>query len=294
MNAPARSSAFLRGFVFLACLAAAAPARALELADDLGRRVELKVPARRIVALAPFLTELAYSAGAGDRLVGASAHSDFPAQARGLPQVASAAGPDIEAIAALRPDLALAWRDGIRREDIERLERLGIPVFVAQARRLDDPARLLEVVARLAGRDAGRAAADYRARLARLREAHAGRAPVRVFVEVWHRPLTTIAGPHWIGEALALCGARNVFADLDTVAPVVSWEELYRRDPRGVLGAGSAGGEAAFRANWRERTSLPAVRAGRLAYVDADTLHRPTLRLAQGVEAVCVAVERFR
>src|SRR5690606_37877501 len=78
-------------------------ARAVALTDDLGRGVALEAPARRIVTLAPFLTELAFSAGAGDRVVGVSAHSDFPAAARGLPQVASSAGLALEGLLALEP-----------------------------------------------------------------------------------------------------------------------------------------------------------------------------------------------
>ncbi len=281
------------GGLLALCVAASAPA-AIALRDDAGRNVELKAPAKRIVSLAPFLTELAYSAGAGKKLVGVSAYSDFPPEARVLPQVGTAMGPEIEALAALRPDLVLAWEDSIRPGDIERIERLGAPVFVTRAKRLEDVPRLLEAVGLLAGLDVTGAADGYRARLAALRARHAKRPRVRVFVEVWHRPLTTIAGPHWINEALELCGGGNVFGELPMVAPVVSWEELYARDPQVIVGAGTDGGEAAFRANWSEHVSLSAVRAGRLAYVDADTLQRPTLRLAEGVASVCAALERAR
>jgi len=283
---------WIGGFAVL-CVASSAAA-AIALRDDAGRSVELKGPAQRIVSLAPFLTELAYSAGAGKRLVGVSAYSDFPPEARALPQVGTAMGPEIEALAALRPDLVLAWEDSIRPGDIERIERLGAPVFVTRAKRLDDVPRLLEAVGVLAGLDVAGTADGYRARLASLRAKHAKRQRVRVFIEVWHRPLTTIAGRHWINEALELCAGDNVFRELAMVAPVVSWEELYARDPQMIVGAGSDGGEAAFRANWSKRASLPAVRAGRLAYVDADTLTRPTLRLAEGVASVCAALERAR
>ena len=264
------------------------------MGDDLGRKVELKEPAKRIVTLAPFLTELVYSVGSGAKLVGVSAYSDYPREAKGLPQVGSAMGPELEALAALRPDLVLAWEDSIRREDIERIAGLGIAIFVARAKRLDDVPRLLHAVALLSGGDATRAAGSYRERLAAARKAHAGRARVRAFIEVWHRPLTTIGGAHWMNEALEICGGTNVFADLAAVAPVVSWEELYRRDPWLILGAGSNDAEGTFRANWSERASLPAVAAGRLAFVDADTLQRPSVRLADGVAAVCAALEKVR
>ena len=282
-------------FIRVLCLwVAAGTALAVTVTDDLGRKVELKAPAQRIVALAPFLTELAYSAGAGSRLVGASAYSDYPPEAKALPQVASSAGPEIEALAALKPDLVLAWQDSIRPNDIERIERLGIPVFVARAKRLEDPPRLAEAIARLAGTDVTAGVRRYRERLRAAGSARPGRATVRVFIEVWHKPLTTIGGTHWINEALALCAGENVFADLEQVAPVVSWEELYRRDPDAILGTPAPGREGDFRAAWKDRSTLRAVRDERFAFVDPDKLQRPTLRLAEGVAELCIGIERAR
>jgi iron complex transport system substrate-binding protein len=276
---------------FIGALAVAQP---IAVTDDLGRKVELKAPAQRIVSLAPFLTELAFSAGAGDRVVGVSAYSDYPEAAKRLPQVATAISVSLEPLLVLKPDLVLGWRDTIRAEDIERLQGFGVAVYVAQARALDDVPRVLNAIGALAGRDVSGIADTYRQRIATLRTAHAKLPRITAFIEIWHRPLTTIAGPHWMGEALEVCGARNVFADLATVAPLVSWEELYARDPRVVVGAGSSGDEAQFRANWKERATLGAVRDGRLVYLDADTIQRPTLRLADGVAQLCAGLDRAR
>ena len=253
----------------------------------------MKGPAQRIVALAPFLTELAFSAGAGDRVVGVSAYSDYPPEAKRLPQVATAASFSLESLVALQPDLVLAWRDTIRPEDIERLAAFHIAVFVAQARSLEDVPRVLAAIGQLTGRDVAPAIAAYRGELDALRRAHAQRTKVPVFLEIWHQPLTTIAGAHWMNEALELCGAHNAFRDLPGVAPVVSMEELYKRDPHAIVGAGSSLGEAQFRDNWTRRPTLAAVRANRLVFVDADTLQRPTLRLAAGVRQLCERLDRL-
>lgn len=277
----------------LALLAGTAAAQ-IAVRDDLGRTVRLERPAQRIVTLAPFLTELAFSAGAGPRVVGVSAHSDFPAEARALPQVASAVAFSVESVAALRPDLVLAWQDSIRVEDVERLAPFGIVVFVAQARRLDDVPRLLDAIGRLAGNDVSGIAGEYRAGLARLRREHLHARRIPVLLEIWHRPLTTIAGAHWMNEALALCGADNAFSDLPGVAPVIPWELVYARDPSAIVGGGSAASAAAFAANWAERPILGAVKRGRMVFVDADTIQRPTLRLAQGVAQLCAGLDRLR
>lgn len=285
-------SVFICGF--LAFWITSSTAAEVSLVDDTGRKVELKAPATRIVALAPFLTELAFSAGAGNRVVGVSAYSDYPPQARDIPRVSSAAGWSIESIAALRPDLALVWKDSVRSEELERLKGFGVAVFVAQARTLEDVPRLMQAIGQLVGADAGPAARAYRADLTRLRERHAGLAPLPVLFEIWHKPLTTIAGPHWINEALELCGARNVFRDLPGVAPLVSWEEVYARDPAVVVGAGSGSSEGEFLANWRARPTLAAVRSGRLFFIEPDTIQRPTARLAEGVAQLCAALDKAR
>ena len=267
---------------------------AISVRDDLGRQVTLAGPAQRIVTLSPFLTELAFSAGAGARVAGVSAYSDYPPEARSLPQVASSAGFSLEAIAALHPDLVLAWRDGIRPEDVERIARFGAAVYVANGRTLEDVARDLEAIGTLAGTDAHTAAQDYRRQLQELRARHAGSARIAVLLEIWHRPLTTIAGPHFMNEALDICGARNAFADLPGVAPVVSWELVFARDPEAIVGAGSAADAAQFAANWRERPALSAVKRNALVFLDADTIQRPSLRLATGVAQLCAALDRLR
>jgi iron complex transport system substrate-binding protein len=259
--------------------------------DDLGRKVEIAAPAKRIVTLAPFLTELVFSVGAGDRVVGTSEHSDYPPEARKLPQVASAAGISIESVAALQPDLVFAWQDTMRPADLERLQALGIPVFVAQARSILDVGRLYGTIERFSGVKSPEPLRQFHEKL-RKSLRRLDRPAVRVFLEVWHDPLTTIAGPHWMNEALAFCGGTNAFQDLAGVAPVVSWEAFYARDPPVIVGAGSAPDAAAFRARWRDRNTLDAVKNDRLVFVDADLIQRPTLRLADGVAQLCDGLKR--
>lgn len=286
-------SVFIRGFLVF-WMTASAAASPIAIKDDLGRTVELKAPARRIVTLAPFLTELAFSAGVGDRVVGVSAFSDYPPEAKRLPQVASAAGLSLERLAALQPDLVLAWKDSIHPEEAERIARLASAVFVAEARTLADVPRVLADIGELTGADVRRVSASYEESLERLRRRYAGRPVVPVFLEIWSHPLTTISGRHFMNEALSICRAKNVFADLPGVAPEVSWEALYARDPAVIVGVGSAPSEAAFRAHWAAHPTLSAVREGRLAYVPPDRLQRPTVRTPQGIAELCEALDRVR
>jgi iron complex transport system substrate-binding protein len=287
-----RSSAFICGSIAF-CITTSTAA-SITLKDDLDRTVELKQPAQRIVTLAPSLTELVFSVGAGSRVVGVSAYSDYPPEAKKLPQVSTAAAFSIEAIAALKPDLVLAWRDSVRREDIERLTSLGAVVFVAHSRNFEDVPRLLVAIGALAGTDGAKPAAEYQAKLARVRRDYAGRPKLTAILEIWNRPLTTIAGRHFMNEALEICGATNVFQDLPGIAPVVPWEEVYRRDPQVVVGASSAASLEEFRANWRERPTLAAVQSDRLVFVDADRIQRLTARTPDGIADLCQAIARVR
>jgi iron complex transport system substrate-binding protein len=292
LNSHLRSSALICGFIVF--LATSSTAASISMRDDLDRPVELKQAAQRIVTLAPFLTELVFAAGAGERVVGVSAYSDYPPEAKRLPQVGTAAGFSIEGIAALAPDLVLVWRDSARPEDIERIGRFGAAVYVASARRLDDVPRLLKAIGELTGRDVAAVADDYERKLDGLRRAHAGKPRIAAFLEIWNRPLTTISGRHFINESLEICGAENVFKDLDGVAPLVSWEQVYARDPEVIVGAGSAANAEEFRANWRIRETLAAVKADRLVFVDADTIQRPTTRTLEGIATLCDRLDRVR
>ena len=278
---------------FLLGLACAAPAQ-ISMRDDILRPIIVKQPAARIVTLAPFLTELVYAVGAGNKLVGVSQFSDFPPEAQKLPQVATGAGFTLERIAALKPDLVLAWKDGFRKEDAERISGFGAVVYVSVARKLEDIPRLLEVIGILAGTDGVRAKIDFENKLAALRKTNEGKPKVTAFMEIWHRPLTTISGNHFMDQALEICRADNVFKDLTRVAPTIEWEDLYAKNPSVIVGAGSAADEKEFRDNWTIRAGLDAVRENRLVYVANDALQRPSTRVLSGIEDLCKGLDAFR
>lgn len=274
------------------------PARAeLAVEDDTGRTVRLAAPARRIVAVAPHVAELLYAAGAGPYTVGAVQYADWPPEVRQLPGVGSYTGFDLEALLALRPDLVVGWDSGNPPAQLARIEALGIPVFRTEARQLDDIARDLERLGRLAGTatEAGRAAAAFRERLARLRAAYAGRPPVRVFYQVWGRPLITLNGEHLVSRVLEDCGGVNVFAALPALAPQIDEEAVLHADPEVIIGGGMDGERPEWLEDWRRRwPQLAAVRAGFLYAVPPDWLHRQGPRVLDGMQRVCELLDAAR
>lgn len=247
----------------------------------------------RIVSLAPHITELLFAAGAGPRVVGASEYSDYPEAARGLPRIGDAFRLDYEGIVALQPDFAVAWQSGTPAGAIAQLESLGVRVVVLRVQALDDIAAAMVEIGRLAGTGpvAGPAADGLRRELAGLRGDYAGRAPVRVFVELDHQPLFTVTGRHMISEMVALCGGVNVFESLPGLAPVVDLEAVVAARPEAILYTGPDLQPARHWSGWQD---IPAVAAGAVLRVPSDLVSRATPRAVEGVRAVCEAIEGVR
>lgn len=268
----------------------------IALRDDTQTEVRLAAPARRIVSLAPNITEVVYAAGAGGKLVGTVDFSDYPAAAKTLPRVGSYARVDIEAVAALRPDLVLAWDSGNPPAAVAQLRKLGIPVFVTEPKTLDDVARDLERYGTLAGTDAaGKAVArDFRSRLAALEKQYATRRPVRVFYEVWDEPLMTVNGRQIISDVIRLCGGDNIFADLPALAPTVSVEAVLAANPDAIIAGGMGEKNAAWLDPWKKWPRLKANAKGNLFFIDPNLLQRHTPRLLDGAERMCAQLEEAR
>lgn len=262
--------------------------------DARGKSIRLSRPAQRIVTLAPNLAELVHSAGAGERLVGVARFSDFPSPVARLPQVSDALTFDIETILALKPDLVLAWHSGTPPAVVARLESLGLTVFASYAGRITEVAT---AVRQIAGLTDTRGPAEvslrgFESALAALRQGAAAQRRVRVFYEIWHRPLMTVSDRHFAGDMVRLCGGENLFADAATLTPEVSLESVMAARPEVVVGGGSSETTDGLRQRWRR---MPApLNALPVVPVPPDLIQRPTLRLADGAALVCEGLARVR
>ncbi|MGJ7460802.1 cobalamin-binding protein [Halomonas sp. MA07-2] len=264
--------------------------------DDRGHEVCLAAPAERIAALSPGATELVFAAGAGERVVAVVAHSDYPPEAAKVPSVGNHTRVDLETLLALAPDLVIGWITGNPAEQLERLERLGLPVFQIEPRGIEEIVSAIERLAHLAGSEAtgGAEAARFRRGMAELAERHAESAPVSVFYQVWDSPLMTINDEHWIGEVIRLCGGVNVFANLDRLAPRISEEAVLATDPEAILAGGMGEENRDWLDHWTRYPELTAVARENLFFVPPSLIQRPTPRLLEGSRRLCDALEVAR
>jgi iron complex transport system substrate-binding protein len=286
----------MRWLLLAALSAIAIDARAAVAAVDAsGTNIELAAPARRVVSLAPHATELLFAAGAGDRVVGVLSPADWPPEAAKLPRVGDASAVNLEGILALKPDLIVTW-PYLAPAQVERLRAMGVPVYLSDP---GTPMAIADEIERLGiltghAESAAAAAAKFRAKLAAARDRAAGAAKVRVFYEIWNRPLYTIGGGHLITAAIDLCGGENVFAALPLPAPQVSVEAVLAAAPEAIVAGADNAVRPAWLDEWRAWRDLPAVARGNLFVVDANLLHRSGPRFAEGVDQICRVLAEAR
>jgi len=284
--------------VGLLMLVVAAPARAeLVVSDDTGSEVRLSAgPARRIVSLAPHITEILFAAGAGDYVVGVVAYSDYPDAARSITQVGGYSNVDMEAVAALRPDLVIAWESGNRSAHLDKLAALGIPVYLNETRSFEGVARSIEMFGRLAGTEAvaHEAAHEFRQRKNELSERYGNRATVRMFYQIWNAPLMTVNGEHLISDVIRLCGGENVFESLAQLAPTVGVESVLAANPEVVIASGMGESRPEWLDQWRRWPGLTANSRDNLYFVPPDLIQRHTPRILDGAAQVCEFLELAR
>ena len=258
--------------------------------DDAGHTIALAHPARRIVALAPHLTELAFAAGAGSDVIAVGRFSDYPPAALNLPVISDAFNVDYEALAKLKPDLVLAWGSGTPERTRNKLRELGWPVFEVEIRNVAGIIDTLRRIGRLAATEsvANARAAAIATDWAALKAEYAGRRPVRVFFQLWDAPLMTLNDQHLISSAIAACGGRNVFGELPTLTATVSWEVAAHRDPELVVVGGSQS-EAARPGRWASLSQVSATRNGEFARIDGDLIARSGPRFIEGARQRCAS-----
>jgi len=292
--------AWLRRALAAAGLASTLAAQAVQAApvtvrDDSGQTLTLPAPAQRAVALSPHLAELVFAAGAGSRLVGVMRYSDFPPEAARLPVIGDAFAINLEAIAALKPDLLLLWQSGVNPRQQQRLPALGLPIYRNEIHSVEGMAETLRRLGRLFGTEssAEAAAAQTEARWAALRARYAHRAPVRVFYQLWHDPLMTINRSHLIDQAITACGGINVFGQLPTLTPTVSWEAAVVANPQVVLTGSGPEAPARLEA-WQRFRQVEAVQRGLVIPLDGHRLARMTPPFVDGAQALCEVIDRAR
>lgn len=286
----------IRLLAFLIFFISANSKAEVSVVDLQGRQVRLSEPAERIVALAPHIVENAYSAGAGDKLVGVVSYSNYPEDAKKIQTVGNYQSWSLEAIVALQPDLILMWGSGNGLGALATLERLGIPIFISDPGKLQDIPYTIRAIGKLAGTEltSEPEAARLEREIAELRKEYSGKRPLSIFYQVWDNPLQTLNGEHIISAVMDLCGGYNVFTDAVSLAPKIGLESVLHRNPNAIVASGMGAARPDWLDDWKRYPSLYAVKNNGLFFVHPDHIQRPTARIAMGAKDLCEQLETLR
>ena len=292
--------------VALALASALAPTRAaaLTVVDDTGARVVLAGPARRIVSLSPGATELLFAAGAGDRIVATVTGADEPVAARRIERIGDANALVFPRLRELKPDVVVVWKDLVAPGIIESLAKMKLTVYSVSLRRFEDLPRSVRRLGVLAGTAAAAetAAKGLEAKIARLPPrppagAPAGQGaraavPQRVYYMMLDSPLYTVGSRHLVDDAIARCGGRNIFDDIDFPAPIVEFEQVRKRDPEIILMMAPPITARGWRERWQPFKDVDAVRDARIFAFQDPRLDRMGPGAIGAVDGLCAVLAR--
>lgn len=262
--------------------------------DALGREVDLNHPPRRIVSLAPSLTEILFSLGLGDRVVGVTRFSSYPAEAAQKPKVGTYINLNLEKIISLRPDLVIGTVDGNEKGTVEMIEEAGISVFLVEPRNVKQVVESVATLGRLCGvAEKGQALSrGLQERVERVFQKTAPREKPLVFLQINLRPIMTVSKSTYHHDLLRLAGGINMTRNEPLNYPRISLEEVLRRKPEVILISSMerTGRFEAARREWMKWPSIPAVRNNRIYLIDSDLIDRPSPRIVSGLEAMARAI----
>lgn len=258
--------------------------------DALGQGFELGAPARRIVSLIPSITEILFSLGVGEQIVGVTKFCTEPAAAvRGKPKVGGPKNPRREAILGLMPDLVIANVEENHQADVDALRAAGVPVFVTYPRTVREGIQLIRDLGALVGKTSSADAigAMGEEALAAIEQRTDGRERVRVFCPIWRRPYMTINADTYMDSMLWTCGGENIFRNSPDRYPTVDLAEMARLRPDVVLLPDEPFpfGQKHLE-DFRGMADVPAILTGRLHFVDGKVLSWYGPRIAESLRTL--------
>ncbi len=254
--------------------------------------------AQRIISLSPHSVELLFALGVGDRIIGTTDFSDFPAAANKIERIGGYHGIQMERIVELQPDLIVAWQGGNRSDELKMLEKLGLPVYRSETKRLHHITDELKALGKLTGTEekANALIADFNRQLAALTLANKEKEKVTFFYQLWSAPIRTISEGSWINEMLEICGGKNIVNNPDVDYPQISLETVLLNAPMAIIIPSSHGHDNGKLSGlkWSDWPEIPAVKNNHIYRINGDILHRFSLRVVEATQTICTTFDKVR
>jgi iron complex transport system substrate-binding protein len=272
----------------------------LTVNDEAGREVSFPFPPKRIVSLAPNITEILYSLGLDEEIVGVSNHCNFPEKAKRKVRVGSYIRLDFEKITSLNPDLIIATAAGNTRDMVDRLWKLGFPTYVIYPKNFNDILKNIAHIGQVVNREKeARVIIDgMKKRSERIIELTKNLPRPKVFVQIGEAPIVTVGKGSFADDLLRLAGGENIAGKEKEVYPRFGMEEILKRSPEVIVisSMNPKGDYQKILQEWARWKTIPAVKNGRIYLIDSDLLDRPSPRIIDGLEELARVLhpERFK
>ena len=240
---------------------------------------------KRIISLAPNITEILFALGLGDRIAGVTSFCDYPAGAKNKPKIGGMSNPSLEAVVSLNPDIVVMTTDGNPKEFEERLRSMKIRTYVFRAKLISElPQGIKDLGAALGIKEKAIALAnDIESAIRRFSTRQPNGSRKKILFILWPDPLI-VAGPGSIADdAINILGAENIASKSISAYPKYSIEEILYQAPDTIFIGKGKGMESVSRGILKRLKSVPAVKNGKVFYV-GDTLYRLGPRTVNGIE----------
>ncbi|MBI6527620.1 vitamin B12 ABC transporter substrate-binding protein BtuF [Proteus vulgaris] len=247
-------------------------------------------PADRVITLSPSATEMAYAAGMGNNIVGVSAYSDYPEDAKNIEQVANWQGVNIERILLLKPDLVIAWQGGNPQRPLDQLKALGIPIIYSDPQSIEEIADDLVTLSNyshhpdIAIKNVQQLLQQYQALQQQYASNKSNQPKKKVFIQFGMQPLFTTSNNTLQSHITELCGGENIFANSSVAWPQVSREQVLTKQPDLIIFSGKADQVPTVKAFWQPQLTVPVIA------IDESSFSRPAPRIINAVQQICEAI----
>ncbi|BFU97134.1 MAG: putative Vitamin B12 import system, periplasmic binding protein BtuF [Nitrospira sp.] len=261
--------------------------------DDAGRKLYIAKAPTRVVSLAPSITEMLFALGLDEQIAGVTELCNYPSAALSKPKIGYAR-PNIESLVALRPDMIVAPQEFLRADILVKLEELRIPVFLVEAKTVDDILMQIQSLGKIFNKvkTSDAITGTMRDRVARVTKRVATSKEKRVLYVLNSHPLITVGPGSYIHHMIGLAGGINVARSSESPYPRLSLETVLQEDPEVIIfPVGSVESVPKSEQNeWNRWKSLSAVRNRQLLEVSSDALNRPGPRVVEGLELLARAI----
>jgi len=257
--------------------------------DDVGRKITVSKEPQRIISTAPSVTEILFALGLNEKIVGVTTLCNYPEEAKTKEKIGTFQSPNIEKILSLKPDIVIAT-GGVQRQTVEKLEQLGIPVFVSYPRTMEEVIRSIYTIGHITGAEesAKKLAFDLKLRVAKVTsKVSKARVKPKVFFELWNEPLMSAGPGSFIDDIIRKAGGINIAGSSKSAYPIFSLEQLVKEDPDVIIGAESSMGanplDVSKRPGWN---TLKAVKNQKVFMINDDIVFRAGPRLVLALEII--------